>query len=143
MRVYHGGTAFNDQKLERHFAAANGGSVGYYVTADYQQAQGYGDVYTYEFIPEADMSTSRLTEEQAEELNLITKYWECYGESPYNQEAIGTLMSDNAYDALMEVINSTGEIDKAIKFMRSLGYTHASQSDPSVIIAIDNLELID
>lgn len=138
MRVYHGGTEFT-QKFERPYAALNGGSVGYYVTTNYQQAQGYGLVHTYEFSPKLDMSTSHLTETQADQLNQLTHYWESYEESPTNPEAIDALMNGNTYDSMMEVINATGEVSKTIQYMQSLGYTHASQPDPNVFIVIANL----
>jgi hypothetical protein len=141
MRVYHGGTEFT-QKFKRPYAALNGGSIGYYVTTDYQQAQCYGFVHTYEFSPKLDMSTTHLTKAQAKKLNQLTRYWESYGESPTNPTAIAALMSGNVYESMMESINATGEMSKTIQYIQSLGYTHASQPDPNVFIVIANLKLI-
>lgn len=136
--VYHGGTPFSTD-FKRPFAAANGGSTGYYVTTDKDFASSYGPVFTYQFEMQADMSHAKLGNVEAHKLSEATGYWENYGENPDNQAAIDALLQGTVYDALMECINATGEIDKAIQYITGIGYNYASQPHVGVYIVIGGL----
>lgn len=139
MKVYHGGTRFN-KEFKRTFEAVNGGNLGYYVTTSKEQAQGYGKVYEYTLKLENDAENYLLTYKEAEKLSKLTRLYDCYDGDPSNLAAIASLRNgETLYSAVLECINSTGEIDKSIKFMLSLGCNYASTDDPDVLIAFDGL----
>lgn len=141
LTVYHGGTPINTNSFLRSYAAKNSGSIGYYVTTDQNQASAYGAITKYLFKkdPTQDLTTGTLSENTLRQLIQETDYWSAFSESIELGTAIAltNLSEQSALDALLDVINATGEIQIAIAIITQAGFTHYTVEDPRVTVILD------
>lgn len=141
LTVYHGGTPINTNSFLRSYAAKNSGSIGYYVTTDKEQASAYGPVTEYLFTKDStqDLATGKLSENILLQLIQETDYWLAFSESIElgTASALKNLSDQSALDALLDVINATGETQIAIAIITQAGFTHYTVEDPRVAVILD------